>query len=402
MLYKYSGIDANGKKTKSTLEAISLEDAKAKLKSKKIIFTSINQTASYQNINFNFIKKIRNLELSMVSKDISLLLKSGISLGKAMLILKKQYYKNQKLSLFFESINNSLNEGKTFYQSLSLQKNFKLPEFYMQSIKTSEDGGMLSGVLWELSLFLKEQDRISKQISSALLYPLFLLSVSIVMIGFLLSYIVPQIVGVFTTSNQELPKITNFVIWFSSFITNNYHIILLLMVGVISIGIAGYNRSYSFKRNIDSIMLKIPFIGIMIQSNNLSRFCYIASVLLNSGVSFAQAVKLSSNTLTNLVIKEIFLNGAKQIVEGKRLSNVLNQEDFKLDNTFIQTLAIAEETSQVRDMLNNLAIMYKEKNSDKLNTVLSLLEPIMMLVVGGFIGFIVVAMLLPIFSMDIG
>jgi len=272
----------------------------------------------------------------------------------------------------------------------------------MQSIKTSEDGGMLSGVLWELSLFLKEQDRISKQISSALLYPLFLLSVSIVMIGFLLSYIVPQIVGVFTTSNQELPKITNFVIWFSGFITNNYHIILLLMVGVISIGIAGYNRSYSFKRNIDSIMLKIPFIGIMIQSNNLSRFCYIATVLLNSGVAFAQAVKLSSNTLTNLVIKEIFLNGAKQIVEGKRLSNVLNQEDFKLDNTFIQTLAIAEETSQVRDMLNNLAIMYKEKNSDKLNTVLSLLEPIMMLVVGGFIGFIVVAMLLPIFSMDIG
>jgi len=88
MLYKYSGIDANGKKTKSTLEAISLEDAKAKLKSKKIIFTSINQTASYQNINFNFIKKIRNLELSMVSKDISLLLKSGTSLGKAMLILK--------------------------------------------------------------------------------------------------------------------------------------------------------------------------------------------------------------------------------------------------------------------------------------------------------------------------
>jgi general secretion pathway protein F/type IV pilus assembly protein PilC len=300
MLYKYSGIDANGKKTKSTLEAISLEDAKAKLKSKKIIFTSINQTASYQNINFNFIKKIRNLELSMVSKDISLLLKSGISLGKAMLILKKQYYKNQKLSLFFESINNSLNEGKTFYQSLSLQKNFKLPEFYMQSIKTSEDGGMLSGVLWELSLFLKEQDRISKQISSALLYPLFLLSVSIVMIGFLLSYIVPQIVGVFTTSNQELPKITNFVIWFSSFITNNYHIILLLMVGVISIGIAGYNRSYSFKRNIDSIMLKIPFIGIMIQSNNLSRFCYIASVLLNSGVSFAQAVKLSSNTSASI------------------------------------------------------------------------------------------------------
>jgi general secretion pathway protein F/type IV pilus assembly protein PilC len=404
MLYKYSGIDSNGKRVSSKIEAVSLSIAKSKLKSQKIIFKSIKEIDATPSIKLSWSskKRIKPLELSNLSKDIATFLNAGVSLSQTIKMLSTQYSKNKRVSEFFSSIDTFLNEGKTFYQSLSEQSNFIMPDFYMQSIKVSEDSGLLATVLLELSIFLKEQDKISKQVSSALTYPLFLLTVSTLMIGALLSFVVPSIVGVFASSNQELPAVTKFVISFSDFVSSNYHIILGSFVTIAFVILLSYKKYYSFKKFIDKALLYTPFVGKMIEANNLSRFSYITSLLISSGVTLAQAIKLSSNTLTNSILKEAFLQGAKKVVEGERLSVVLQEQSYSIDYSFIQSLSLGEETSQVHNMLTNLAQMYKEKNSDKITTILSLLEPIMMLFVGGFVGFVVVAMLLPIFSMNVG
>ena len=140
----------------------------------------------------------------------------------------------------------------------------------------------------------------------------------------------------------------------------------------------------------------------MLELGELSRFSYMNSILMRSGIPFVQAVQLSSNIIKNLLIKKIFEEGASKIVEGEKLSKVLdNNKHYKLDEAFVHAIAIGEETSTLSEILNNLATLYNESNKDKINIFLSLLEPIFMLLVGLIIGFIVIAMLLPIFSMNI-
>ena len=142
--------------------------------------------------------------------------------------------------------------------------------------------------------------------------------------------------------------------------------------------------------------------GKILHLSELARFAYMNSILIKSGVVVTKAFKLSSNILKNEVLKTIFLEATKKVVEGEKLSKILqNQKAFKIDTPFIQAIAIGEETSSLSEVLSNLALLYQENNQDKINRFLTLLEPMMMLIVGGVIGFIVVAMLLPIFSMSI-
>jgi type II secretory pathway component PulF len=404
MLFKYSGFDTNGLKVKSKLEAASLIEAKSKLKAKGILYTSLEEE------NFNFskfsFKRRKTLDLSALSylsRDLSIYLNSGISLISAINLLKQRYKNDKTLGSFFESVSTYLDEGKTFYLALDSQNVLKLPEFYKQSIKISENGGLLESVLLELANFLKEQDRIRKQVSSALVYPLFILFISFMMVGFMLSVIVPKITGIFAQIDQELPTSTKIVIALGDFFSNNYHYIILVIVALISTFVFLLKKSKVFKYAFDKFCLKLPFFSKMIEQGELSRFSYMNSILIKSGVPIVQAINLSANILKNSVIKRVFTEASQSVVEGKKLSVLLsNNKIYKIDEAFIHSIAIGEDTSKLSQILNNLATLYNEANKDKTDVFLSLLEPVFMLFVGTTIGFIVIAMLLPIFSMNLG
>lgn len=405
MLFKYKGIDNKGENVKGKIEALSLDEAKLKLKSKKILYTKIKSEHALfsSKVFLRHRSKIDSLTLSYTSRDLSLYLKAGISLVQAIKLLKQRYENNKKLGTFFESIASFLDEGKSFYSALELQKVFKIPEFYKQSIKISENGGLLEVVLFELSQFLKEQDSIKKQTSSALAYPLFILFISILMVGFMLSVIVPKITSIFTQFDKELPWITSFVIKLGDFFSNNYLTIIILFVSVIVLFVSLINKSKKFKFFIDLFLLKIPFVNNLIELGELSRFSYMNSILIRSGIPVVQSIKLSADILKNSVIKKVFEQASLKVVEGEKLSSILdNSKIYKVDTSFVHAIAIGEETSQLSNILNNLAQLYSESNKDKISIFLSLLEPVMMLIVGSIIGFIVFAMLMPIFSMNLG
>lgn len=341
--------------------------------------------------------------MSYLSRDLSIYLNSGISLIQSIDLLKQRYKNDKFLGSFFESIATYLDEGKTFYLALDSQNVVKLPEFYKQSIKISENGGLLESVLMELSIFLKEQDRIKKQIGSAMAYPLFILFISFFMVGFMLSFIVPKITGIFAQIHQELPASTKIVIALGDFFSNNYGYVILFFVVFIGGFITLLKQSQSFKYGFDKLCLKIPFFSKMIEQGELSRFSYMNSILIKSGVPIVQAINLSANILKNSVIKRVFIEASKSVVEGKKLSVLLsNNKIYKIDEAFIHSIAIGEDTSKLSQILNNLANLYNEANKDKIDIFLALLEPIFMLFVGSTIGFIVIAMLLPIFSMNLG
>lgn len=405
MLFKYKGYDKDGKKVSGNIEADDLLVAKAKIKQKKIIYTTIEKSSVsiFEKLTFKPRHKISPLVLSTISRDLSIYLKSGISLLNAIKLINERYKKDKKLSPFFESVITFLDEGKNLYKSLEMQKIIEFPEFYLQSIRISEDGGILQGVLLELAIYLKEQDKLKKQISQAMTYPAFIILVSIFMVGFMLSFIVPKITAIFEHNNQALPEITQFVVDAGNFVNNNYLIMIIGFFSLIFLFSYSMKKFSGFKYKVDKFMLKIPFIGALIELGELSRFAYMNSILIKSGVPVVQSFKMGANILNNSIIKKLFIDASLKVVEGEKLSLILDKSKiYKVDIAFIQAIAIGEETSQLSEVLNNLAELYSEANKDKIATFLTLLEPMFMLIVGGIIGFIVVAMLLPIFSMSMG
>jgi general secretion pathway protein F/type IV pilus assembly protein PilC len=405
MLFKYKGYDANGNKVSAKLEAGDLHTAKLKLKQKKIIFTDIKED-SYSFFEKLKIKKRYKLPVSVLSsfsRDLSIYLNSGISLLNSIKLINERYKNDKKLAPFFESVISLLDEGKNFYTSLETQNIVELPEFYLQSIRISEDGGILEDVLLELATYLDEQYKLKKQISSAMTYPVFIIVVSILMVGFMLSYIVPTITSIFADNGQALPEITQFVVNTGEFMNQNFPTLLIGFLVLILLFSTLMKKSYKFKYLVDKFLLKVPFLGSLIELNELSRFAYMNAILIKSGVPVVQSFKMGANILNNLVIKELFNDASLKVVEGEKLSRILDASKiYKVDIAFIQAIAIGEETSQLTKVLQSLAELYSSTNKDKMDKFLALLGPLLMLLVGTIIGFIVIAMLLPIFSMSIG
>ncbi len=404
MLFKYSGVSKDGKKLKSQIEAKDKQEAKQKLKAQNIIYTTLEE----DNFNISFFsnlkikRKINSTILSDISRDLSIYLKSGISLVNSIKLIANRYKNNKKVYLFLDIVNSYLQEGKGFYSALEEQNVYELPTFYKQSIKVSETSGLLDSVLDELSAFLKDQEKIKKQTVSAIVYPSFMLVVSIFVVGFMLSFVVPKITSIFQQFDQELPAITSFVISAGDFMEKYFTLIMFISLVVIFAFIYILKTYEKIKFLFDRFLLRIPLFKTISLYSELSRFAYMNSILISSGVPTVQAFKLSSNILKNSVIKKVFIEATEKVVEGESLSKMLETSKvYKIETSFIQAIAIGEQTSQLHSVLKNLATVYNESNKNKISILLSLMEPVLMLLVGSIIGFIVIAMLLPIFSMSI-
>ena len=403
MIFAYKGINSTGKKVSNKVEATSLEEAKSKLKAQGIIYKSIEEESPsiFSGVSFSRRYRITPSELSQLSRELAMYIRSGISIVGALKIIQSQYMQQKKIYLFLKTISTYLDEGKNFYAALEEQKILILPEFYTQSIRVSESSGILDEVLLELSRFLKEQDRINKEIKSAFAYPAFMIIISLFMVGFMLAFVVPQITGIFEDMGQELPGATKFVIALGDFFNDNFTLIGIIMVLLFGLHTFFMNFSTKYQLSVHAMILRLPLFGAVALKSELGRFAYVASLLVRSGVPFVQTINLAANILDNTLLRGVFLEASAKVVEGKRLSVALNESSYKLDQSFLQAIAVGEETSEVETVLSNISELYFEDNRDKIGLILSLLEPMLMLFVGGAIGFIVAAMLLPIFSMSI-
>jgi len=403
MIFAYRGINAEGKRVRSKIEAASLDEAKSKLKAQRILYESIHEDAPsfLDNLSLTRRYRISPKELSQLSRELAMYIRSGITIVNAIRIVQMHYEHHRKMSLFLKTVSTYLDEGKNFYSALDSQRIVILPEFFKQSIKVSESGGILDEVLIELSRFLKEQDRINKEVRGAFAYPAFMLGVSLLMVAFMLTFVVPQITGIFASMKQELPAITRFVVASGNFLNAHYVLLGALIAGSAALFylLRRFNRTFLYLS--DRFFLRVPILGTIALKSELGRFAYVGSLLVRSGVPFVQTINLAANILRNSVLKRLFSDAAEKVVEGKRLSSALHEASYKIDTAFVQAIALGEETSQLEPVLVNISELYFEENRDRIAMLLSLLEPALMLFVGGVIGFIVAAMLLPIFSMSI-
>ncbi len=406
MQYKYKGIDKTGKKVKGTLIAGSLNEAKQILKSRNIFYDTLQEIEGGSSLSLLPSLSKRQMSgdlMSAFAKELSSYIESGMPIVTALKLMLNQHKNEKKYSAFLEEVLKQLEEGKTLYQALSNQSVYELPEFFLQSINVSGQSGRMGEVLATMGAFFSSQGEVKKQARNALIYPSFIFLVAIGMTGFLITFVVPKITQIFADTGQKLPKITKFVLALSDFFTHYWMHVLIGLIIIVAIFQYAYAKFFSFRKMIDKLLLKIPTIGNIIQNYELSRFSYILSLMLESGVSYAQAVKLATTTFNNKALKETFDKAAQKVVEGNKLSVALvRSQGFKPKRNFLQSLALGEESSSVASVLKSIAKLYTQENEDKIKILLSLLEPFMMLFIGAIVGTIVMAMLLPIFSMSLG
>ncbi len=401
MQFKYKGIDSSGKSVRGTISANSEEDAKKRLKAKGIFYQSISPTTEF-GFKSMMTRQMPGTILSSFSKEMASYFGSGMTILTALKLMENQHKDEKKYFSFLTEVRTQVEEGKSLYAALASQSVYKLPDFFLQSIKVAGQSGKMEEVLTNMGNFFALQNKVKKQVANAMAYPIFIFVVAMGMTGFLISFIVPKITAIFQDTGQELPKITQIVLGLSDFLSNHYVGILLFIISILVLGKLAYSKVLSFKKMVDTFILKIPVIGPLVQNHELSRFSYILSLMLNSGVSYAQAVKLASTTFGNLALKDLFNQASQRVIEGNKLSNALFiTKGVKLKRNFMQSLALGEESSEVASVMLNISKLYSEENEDRLKLLLSLMEPFMMLFIGGVVGTIVMAMLLPIFSMNL-
>ena len=396
MKFKYTAFDREGKKQKGVVEANDIQEAKSLLKG--LVLVDIKPAKSF-DLNISFSKSVNKKELSKLFLTLGLYLKASIPLINVIKLTKNQV-EDSKIVKFLDFIEKEIKEGSSFSSAIEKQKIIALSPYIINTIKVGEESGKLYLVLIEMSKFLKDEDKLFSKTKQALIYPSFIIIISLLMISFMLSTVVPKITKVFSSLHKDLPPITKFVINLSNFFKEHYLIILILFFGVIFTFIFAYKKIYKFRFFIDSLALKIPVVKKIIVSKELGKFSYLVFVLTNSGVNYITAVNLAINTIENENIKKTFQEALRDVVEGKKLSVSLKKAGFNFDKSFLQALSLAEETGEVGEILKNISEIYFEENEAKINTILSMIEPVLIVIVGGVIGFIVTAMLLPMFSMN--
>lgn len=402
MLYKYKGMDRSGKRLKGTISATSEDEAKQKLKSQGIFYESLKESRDF-SLGFTMKKDMSGTLLSNFSRELSSYIGSGMTIATALKLMENQHKDEKSYLSFLNDIRTSVEEGQQLYSAIESQNVYRLPDFFLHSLKVAGESGKMADVLANMGHFFSMQNRVRKQVVNAMAYPLFIFVVAMGMTGFLISFVVPKITGIFQDTGQELPKVTQFVLGLSDFLSHYWMALLIGFIIFIVLFKVAYSRLDSFRLFIDTMILRVPVLGDLIQNHELGRFSYILSLMLDSGVSYAQAVQLASTTFSNEALQKIFTQASSRVVEGNKLSNALNaSKGLKPKRNFLQSLALGEESSEVASVLFNLSRLYAEENEDRMKMLLSMLEPVMMLLIGAIVGTIVTAMLLPIFSMNLG
>ena len=390
MKFKYVAFNKEGKKVKGEIEASSIQEAQTKLNDLIII--------KIKPKKFNFSFYTNKKEIAKILNVLGLYLRASIPLKRAIQLAKNQT-EDTKIKKFLDFIEEEIKNGKSLSQAISSQKIINLAPFITNSIQVAEKSSNLDTILIELSKFLQEEEKISSKTTQALIYPSFIILSSFILVIVMMNTIVPKIIKIFENLNQKLPTITKITISISTFIQNNYIFILFTFIITLLTLLLAYKKTY-LKNIVHKIVLKIPLVNSLTILKNLTRLLTLTLTLVKSGINFIDSIILASNTIDNLELKKIINKALKDVKEGKRLSNALYKYSFP-DKSFIDSITLIEDTGKAKEILENIKEIYLQEYNNKISIFLSLLEPMMILIVGAMVGFIVISMLLPIFSMSI-
>lgn len=392
--YQYQAIKKSGSPDKGVVEADSERHARQLLREHGLIPTQVALLNRQKAIHHK--NKISSADLALLTRQLATLLAAGIPVEESLKGVSEQTEK-AKVSELIIGVRAKVLEGYSLAQAME-QYPSAFPELYRATVGAGEQTGRLDVVLEKLADYTENQQQTRQKIQQALIYPALMVIVSTAIISFLLAFVVPKIIDVFTGSGQTLPGFTQILINISHFI-KNYGLYLLVLLIIALTGFHYSLRNKQVKTVWHGLLLKLPVISYLVRSVNVSRYIHTFGILFAAGVSVLETMKVSTSLINNLVIRHQFDNAIVKVREGTSISKALKETSF-LNPMAVHLIASGEKSGQIASMMERTACHLDSEVKRLIDTALTLLEPLIILFMGAVVLFIVLATLLPIFSME--
>ncbi len=402
--FTYTGTNKDGTKITEIVEATDRYAVYDLARTSGHTVTNVNEVRQWsfgsflnmEKINY-YLSRVKSDELVMVTRNLASMLKAGLPLTRALSVIERQS-KNQRLRQIMRHVREDINKGKQFNETLAVfPKVFS--DLYVAMIRAGEEGGQLSGALETLSLQMERSSTLKKKIKGAMIYPCIVIGVMIIIGILMMIYVVPSITQTFTKINIDLPTTTKVLIWTSDFLSNHS---ILVLIGVIIL-ITGFNavlRTMFGKRVVHFAITRIPVIGTIVKEVNAARTARSLASLLKAGVDVISAIVITKDVVQNVYYKDILGEAAKRVEKGTPLSEVFIERSDLYPVLVGEMISVGEETGQISRMLEEMAEFYEAEVDQKTKDLSTIIEPVLMVVIGAGVGFFALAMIAPIYSIS--
>lgn len=392
--YQYQALKKSGSTCKGVIEADSERHARQLLRERGMVPTLIS-TLKKSHLATNK-DKLSAQDLSLFTRQLATLLAAGIPVEESLRGVSEQTDKD-KIRRLIIGVRSKVMEGYSLAQAMS-EYPYVFPELYRATVAAGEQTGRLDLVLEKLADYTENQQQIRQKIQQALIYPILMIVVSTAIISFLLAFVVPKIIDVFTSSGQSLPAMTNVLIDISAFIQSYGVYTLIIIIGLLVV----FNRSLAaphIRLAYHRMLLILPITSYLVRTINVARYIHTFGILFAAGVNVLETMQVSASLISNLVMRNAFDVATVRVREGTAISQALKETGF-IGPMAAHLIASGEKSGQLSIMMERAALHLDNEVRRLIDTALTLLEPLVILLMGAVVLFIVLATLLPIFSME--
>ncbi len=400
-VYEWRGIGAKGKNVKGNRDADSPKALRAALRREGIIVTSVvEQTEALKrkrgDINIKLFSRVSTSDLALNTRQLATLLNSGIPLVEALTALLDQV-EHEELRSALTQTRDRVNEGVSLADALKHHPKI-FSHLFVSMVAAGEASGTLETVLERLADFLSEQARLQSKVSGAIAYPIFMALMGAAVITVMMTVVVPKVTAIFEDFDQSLPWYTSLLIGISSAIVNWWWLILLLLILFVYV-FRKWRATSSGRETWDRWLLGMPKVGSLVIKVAISRFARTLATLLSSGVPVLRAMEITRSVLGNTKLMSIIEDARKGVREGESIASTLKRHAI-FPPIVTHMIAIGERSGQLEQMLEHVADAYDMQVESELNAMTSLLEPLLIAVMGGAAGAIAVSILMPLLKIN--
>jgi type IV pilus assembly protein PilC len=394
-VFVWEGKTRQGTVQKGELAAGSKEEVLALLRKQNILPIAVNAKPKELKLKFG-AAKITDKDVVILTRQLATMIDAGLPLVQCLDILGSQT-ENKALASVIGQVRTDVESGATFADAL--KKHPKVfDNLYVNMVAAGEAGGILDTILQRLAAYMEKFAKIKRQIKSAMIYPSVILFVAVSVVALLMVVVVPMLASMFADMGQALPLPTRIVIAVSNFLKGWGGLGLLIGVVGAFIGLKQFRKSEKGLKMTDAVALKLPVAGSLIQRVSVAKFTRTLGTLMTSGVPILEGLLIVSRTAGNKVVEDAIVDTRQSVSEGKTLAEPLGRSKV-FPPMVVQMIAVGEATGALDNMLNKIADFYDDEVDSAVAALTSLLEPMLMIFLGTTVGFVIVAMYMPIFQM---
>lgn len=400
-IYSYQAIDSRGRNKKGTIDADTARDGRDKLRQKKLRVTQMQRIDAIARGGgtagrFQLQRKANIRDLAILTRQFSTLLASGVHLSEALAVLVEQI-EDRRMEVIFRDIREKIVSGAGLADAFSLHPAY-FSDLYINMVRAGEASGNLDEVLMSLADYLQKQASLRGKISAALTYPAIMVMVGIMVVSFLMTFVVPKITEMLVKKGNVLPRPTEILIFVSDMFKSYW---LPGMIGALLVMLFLKSLIATEKGRLiyDGILLKIPVIGSLLQRSAISRFTVTLSILLKSGLPALDALNIVGKVVNNSLMAKTISEVADRIVEGTDISTPLKKS--KMFPPMVgYMIAVGEQSGELESVLDRISQTYEEEIDLSIQRLTAMIEPIIIVLLAVVVGFIVMAVLLPLLQFN--